>query len=110
MASPVRLLRRVQAVLALLHFAISVFHGVSVNSFPVTLAHGNSGGSGSLRARFVGVINSIRLKSIMCSGSWLKFSLNTVLRNTREIASQFSLGFFCALDSRLFSAGASQTV
>ena len=37
--------------------------------FSCTLAHGNSGGSGSLRARFVGVINSIRLKSIMCSGS-----------------------------------------
>ena len=36
MASPVRLLHSVQAVLALLHFAISVFHEVSVNSFPVT--------------------------------------------------------------------------
>ena len=36
MASPVRLLHRVQVVLALLHFAISVFQEVSVNSFPVT--------------------------------------------------------------------------
>ena len=36
MASPVRLLRRVQVVLALLHFAISIFQKVSVNSFPVT--------------------------------------------------------------------------
>ena len=35
MASPVRLLRRVQVVFALLHFAISVFQEVSVNSFPV---------------------------------------------------------------------------
>ena len=33
---PVRLLHRVQIVLALLHFAISVFQEVSVNSFPVT--------------------------------------------------------------------------
>ena len=31
-----RLLHRVQVVLALLHFAISVFQEVSVNSFPVT--------------------------------------------------------------------------
>ena len=36
MASPVRLLYRVQVVLALLHFAISVIQEVSVNSFPVT--------------------------------------------------------------------------
>ena len=36
MASPVRLLHRVQVVLALLQFAISVFQEVSVNSFPVT--------------------------------------------------------------------------
>ena len=36
-ASPVRLLHRVQEALALLHFAISVFQEVSVNSFPVTL-------------------------------------------------------------------------
>ena len=36
MASPVRLLHRVQAVLALLHFAISVFQEMSVNSFLVT--------------------------------------------------------------------------
>ena len=36
MASPVRLLHRVQLILALLHFAISVFQEVSVNSFPVT--------------------------------------------------------------------------
>ena len=36
MASPVRLLHGVQEVLALLHFAISVFQEVSVNSFPVT--------------------------------------------------------------------------
>ena len=36
MASPVRLLHRVQVVLAFLHFAISVFQEVSVNSFPVT--------------------------------------------------------------------------
>ena len=36
MASSVRLLHRVQVVLALLHFAISVFQEVSVNSFPVT--------------------------------------------------------------------------
>ena len=36
MASPVRLLHRVQVVLVLQHFAISVFREVSVNSFPVT--------------------------------------------------------------------------
>ena len=36
MASPVRLLHRDRVVLALLHFAISVFQEVSVNSFPVT--------------------------------------------------------------------------
>ena len=36
MASPVRLLHGVQVVLALLHFAISVFQEVGVNSFPVT--------------------------------------------------------------------------
>ena len=36
MASPVRLLHRVQVVLALLHFVISVFLEVSVNSFLVT--------------------------------------------------------------------------
>ena len=36
MASPVRLLLRVQVVLALLNFAISVFQEVSVNCFPVT--------------------------------------------------------------------------
>ena len=36
MASPVRLLHRVQVVLALLHFAISVFQEVSADSFPVT--------------------------------------------------------------------------
>ena len=36
MASPVRLLHRVQVVLALLHFAISVLQKVSVHSFPVT--------------------------------------------------------------------------
>ena len=36
MALPLRLLHRVQVVLALLHFAISVFQEVSVNSFPVT--------------------------------------------------------------------------
>ena len=35
MASPVRLLHRVQVVLDLLHFSISVFQEVSVNSFPV---------------------------------------------------------------------------
>ena len=35
MASPVRLLHRVQEVMALLHFTISVFQEVSVNSFPV---------------------------------------------------------------------------
>ena len=33
---------------------------------------------------------------------------NTALRNTREIASQLSLSFFCTLDSRLSSAGASR--
>ena len=38
----------------------------------------------------------------------LKFSLNTALRNTREIASQFSLSLFATLDSRIFSAGASR--
>ena len=36
MASPVRPLHRVQVVLALLRFAISIFQEVSVNSFPVT--------------------------------------------------------------------------
>ena len=36
MASSVRLLHRVQVVLALLHFAISIFQKLSVNSFPVT--------------------------------------------------------------------------
>ena len=36
MASPVRLLHGVQVVLDLLHFAISVFQEMSVNSFPVT--------------------------------------------------------------------------
>ena len=36
MASLVRLLHGVQVVLALVHFAISVFQEVSVNSFPVT--------------------------------------------------------------------------
>ena len=36
-ASPVRLLHIVQVVLALLHFAVSVFQEVTVNSFPVTL-------------------------------------------------------------------------
>ena len=41
MASPVRLLHRVQVVLALLHFAVSVL---------ITFPHGNSGGNGSLRA------------------------------------------------------------
>ena len=37
--------------MALLHFAISVFEEVSVNSFPVTpFPHGNSGGNGFPRA------------------------------------------------------------
>ena len=36
MASPVRLLHSVQVVLAILHFAISVFQEVSVNFIPVT--------------------------------------------------------------------------
>ena len=35
-ASPVRLLHGVRVVLSLLHFAISVFQEVSVNSFPDT--------------------------------------------------------------------------
>ena len=51
MASPVRLQHRVQVVLALLHFAISVLQEVSVNSFPDTsFPHGNSGGNGASRA------------------------------------------------------------
>ena len=55
----------------------------------------------ALYPRFVGVINSIRLKAQyglkLCNVLWklLKFSHNTALRNTREIAaSQFSLSFF----------------
>ena len=49
---------------------------------------------------FAGVANSIRLKTQcglkLCNAlrKLLKFSLNTALRNAREIASQFSLGFF----------------
>ena len=54
----------------------------------------------ALYPRFLGVINSICLKAqyglTLCNvlRKLLKFSFNTALRITREIASQFSLSFF----------------
>ena len=190
MASPVRLLHRIQVVLALLHFAISVLQEVSVDSFLVTpflmaiqavtgfpracsqscdwvcnrsrcacslifsllkiskSCDNDVGDVGeveqeervdkildneehevlpitsnktavvpnfALYPRFVESDQFHTLKSIiwlkLCSvlRKLQKISLNTALRNTREIASQFSLSFF-ALWTRLFSADASRIV